>query len=275
MNDKEDPKAQLQGIASALERLEAEYGKGEMDVGRYLRLKAQYEARKAALEEEITREQHALLDGPDYAAARVRYLAALRERYGVVETHGFMETVRDERVGKPHRLPLVGEAGVYVSLAFDAPLARRAALESGERPAGKDEAHLRELAEREMQPLFLAGALQLPGHLALIGDVEAAAGLRTVQDVDISVDFVQGGGFGLDEDAGRATVGGYAIQVGAQAFVLSLAALDGLLLGLAFLFLGLSLGLAFLLLGLEFKFAALGPVLDVGPDKDTSDETAN
>ena len=47
------------------------------------------------------------LHAPDYAAARARYLAALRERYNVVETHGFMETVRDERVGKPHRLPLL------------------------------------------------------------------------------------------------------------------------------------------------------------------------
>ena len=128
------------------------------------------------------------LHAPDYAAARARYLAALRERYNVIETHGFMETVRDERVGKPHRLPLLGQEGVYVPLLFDAPAGRPGpALDPVEGRAKNrpvEEAYLREWADREMRPLSLSGVIQLPGHLAIIG--YAGSGKTTLLHVLVS-----------------------------------------------------------------------------------------
>jgi formylglycine-generating enzyme required for sulfatase activity/transcriptional regulator with XRE-family HTH domain/energy-coupling factor transporter ATP-binding protein EcfA2 len=126
------------------------------------------------------------LDSPEQADARARYLAALRERYNVVETHAFTALAQDERVGSPRRLPLLGQAGVYVPLTFDAPTARRGGLaEADQEPSGKGEAHLREMAEREMTPLSLADVLALPGHLAIIGD--AGCGKTTLLHVIVSV----------------------------------------------------------------------------------------
>jgi formylglycine-generating enzyme required for sulfatase activity/transcriptional regulator with XRE-family HTH domain len=125
------------------------------------------------------------LDTADYAAARARYLAALREQYDFVETHAFMELAPDERVGSPRRLSLLGEGGVYVPLTFDAPAAHRAVLAEGDEGVdSKAEARLRELAEREMHPLSLAQVLQLPDHLAIIGD--AGSGKTTVLHVIVS-----------------------------------------------------------------------------------------
>jgi formylglycine-generating enzyme required for sulfatase activity/transcriptional regulator with XRE-family HTH domain len=122
------------------------------------------------------------LDTADYAAARARYLAALRERYGIVQTHAFTALAQDERVGSARQLPLLGEGGVYVPLTFDAPAARRGALEEADQGlAGKAEARLRELAEREMAPLNLAEVLDLPGHLAIVGD--AGSGKTTLLHV--------------------------------------------------------------------------------------------
>jgi hypothetical protein len=51
MSDK-DRKAQLQAIETALDKLEAEYNKGMIDLGRYLQLKTEYETRKAKLKQE-------------------------------------------------------------------------------------------------------------------------------------------------------------------------------------------------------------------------------
>jgi len=122
----------------------------------------------------------AALDGPDYGAARARYLAALRRRYGAAETHAYTALAQDDQVGRPRRLDLLGEKGVYVPLFFDAPAARR---EPGADEPGK-EAHLREMAERELRPLALADVLQLPGHLAIVGD--AGCGKTTVLHVVVS-----------------------------------------------------------------------------------------
>jgi formylglycine-generating enzyme required for sulfatase activity len=127
-----------------------------------------------------------ILDTPPYVTARARYLAALRERYDVVETHAFTEKAQDERVGRPRRLPLLGKAGVYVPLAFDAPAARQMEwLEGDGKQQRQSEARRRKMAEREIAPLALAEVLALPGHLALIGD--AGCGKTTVLHVVVSV----------------------------------------------------------------------------------------
>ena len=51
MSDKDGLKAQLQGVESAINKLEVEYSKGMVDLGRYLRLKEEYETKKAKLQE--------------------------------------------------------------------------------------------------------------------------------------------------------------------------------------------------------------------------------
>ena len=53
MSDRDRLEAELQGIESALDELETEHGKGMIDVGRYLRLKTEYETRKVELEREL------------------------------------------------------------------------------------------------------------------------------------------------------------------------------------------------------------------------------
>ena len=121
----------------------------------------------------------AALDGPDYAAARARYLEAVRQRYNVIETHAYTALAQDDQVGSPQRLELLGEKGVYVPLFFDAPTARRGFVEDG---TAKED--VREMAEREMRPLELADVLQLPGHLAIVGD--AGSGKTTVLHVLVS-----------------------------------------------------------------------------------------
>ncbi|MCP4531623.1 MAG: NACHT domain-containing protein, partial [Delftia sp.] len=182
MKDQDDQRAQLQAVKATLERIEDEYGKGILEFGRYTQLKTEYETRKARLEQELAHDRRAPLDSPDYVKARARYLAALRERYGVLQTHAFTALARDERAGSARRLPLLGEGGVYVPLNFDAPSARRGDLQGdGADLPGKSEARLREMAERESTPLTLADVLAVPGHLALIGD--AGSGKTTLLHV--------------------------------------------------------------------------------------------
>lgn len=53
MSSKSELNAELQGIRSALDELEIERNKGMIDFGRYLRLKEEYETRKAKLLEEL------------------------------------------------------------------------------------------------------------------------------------------------------------------------------------------------------------------------------
>jgi hypothetical protein len=53
MSDKDRLEAEWQGIESALDDLETEHDKGMIDVGRYLKLKTEYETRKAELEREL------------------------------------------------------------------------------------------------------------------------------------------------------------------------------------------------------------------------------
>ncbi|MCP4534184.1 MAG: NACHT domain-containing protein, partial [Delftia sp.] len=178
MNEKQDLKAQLQGVEAALAELDIERDKGEIDVARYLRLKTQYETRRAALQGELARATRALLNGPAYADARDAYLAALRERYGILQTHAFTALAQDERVGSARRLPLLGEGGVYVPLSFDAPtIVRRKDLQDDGDPA-RVEALLHDLAERAGRPVGLGEVLALPGHLALVGD--AGSGKTTL-----------------------------------------------------------------------------------------------
>ncbi|MGD9100667.1 MAG: hypothetical protein PVF45_09325 [Anaerolineae bacterium] len=96
MSDKDKLKAQLRGIESALKELQAEYDEGEIDVGRYLRLKTKYETRKAELEGELDDPAHARrapLDAPDHDAD-APYPAALRERYAVLQTPAFTALAR-------------------------------------------------------------------------------------------------------------------------------------------------------------------------------------
>ena len=140
--------------------------------------KREAEEQIAALEGQIAR-RISIFDAPGYAATRARYLGALRERYGVVQTHAFVALAEDERVGSARQLPLLGERGVYIPLAFDAPTARRetAEVEGGAKSARR----LRQVAERETKPLALPDVLKLPGHLAIIGD--AGAGKTTILHV--------------------------------------------------------------------------------------------
>jgi predicted NACHT family NTPase len=126
------------------------------------------------------------LDSAEAEAARARYRQALRERYNVIETHAYVALAQDEQIGNPQRLDLLGEKGVYVPLYFDAPPSRRQVEMEGrtEWPKAKDAEEMATLAEREMQPLDLAGVLQLPDHLAIVGD--AGSGKTTVLHVLIS-----------------------------------------------------------------------------------------
>lgn len=122
------------------------------------------------------------LDSAVVAAARARYLAALRERYGVIETHAFTALAEDERVGQPLRLPLLGEQGVYVALTFDAAsIEARERLMEGARQRRGIEAEL----ERTGAALSLPQVLRLSGHLALTGD--AGCGKTTVLHVLVSL----------------------------------------------------------------------------------------
>lgn len=122
------------------------------------------------------------LDSPACADARKRYLAALRERYGVIETHAFTALAEDERVGQPLRLPLLGAQGVYVPLTFDAARAQaQAGLREAPRKRRAQEAEL----ERAAGSSSLAEVLRLPGHLAVIGD--AGSGKTTVLHVLVSL----------------------------------------------------------------------------------------
>ena len=116
------------------------------------------------------------LDGAEAEAARGRYLAALRRRYGVIQTHAFMELAQDERVGSPKRLRLLGERGAYVPLFFDVPAVRRTQTEVS--PDGEDA-----LVEDSAKPIERVLGL-IPGHLAIIGD--AGSGKTTVLHVIIS-----------------------------------------------------------------------------------------
>jgi len=124
------------------------------------------------------------LDSPAAAEARTRYLAALRERYGVIETHAFTALAEDERVGQPLRLPLLGEGGVYVPLTFDVRAEQDALpLQHGKRARKTAAAEME--AERAGQPRSLADVLRLPGHLAFIGD--AGCGKTTVLHVLVTM----------------------------------------------------------------------------------------
>jgi hypothetical protein len=70
-----DPKAQLRGVPSSLEKLESEYEKGALDVGRYLRLKTDYEARKTELERALAHAPAPARLGGRRALALQRWLA--------------------------------------------------------------------------------------------------------------------------------------------------------------------------------------------------------
>ena len=118
------------------------------------------------------------LDSAEAEAARERYLEALRQRYNIIETHAFTALASDEQVGSPKRPPLLGQGGVYVPLSFDVPTAR-------EVTEGAKEERPREMAEREMQPRSLTQVLDVPGHLAIIGD--AGSGKTTLLHVITSV----------------------------------------------------------------------------------------
>jgi len=123
------------------------------------------------------------LDSAKAEAARERYLEALRQRYNIIETHAYVALAKDDQVGNPQRLDLLGEKGVYVPLRFDPPAGRRRgrAEAATDWPKGGGEEEMAKLVEREMRPLDLADVLQLPDHLALIGD--AGSGKTTVLHV--------------------------------------------------------------------------------------------
>ncbi|CAG0998584.1 hypothetical protein GPROT1_03673 [Gammaproteobacteria bacterium] len=70
--------------------------------------------------------ERGVIDTHDYVAARTQYLAALRDRYGVVQTHAFMELAQDQHVSHAKQLPLLGENGVFVPMRFDKGGAREA-----------------------------------------------------------------------------------------------------------------------------------------------------
>ncbi|HQE94212.1 MAG TPA: NACHT domain-containing protein, partial [Anaerolineae bacterium] len=122
-----------------------------------------------------------VLDAPEYIAARERYLAVLRERYGIVETHAFTALSQDEGVGNPRRLPLLGPDGVYVPLCFDAPAVRQA----GRQREFPKQSGVSTEAFWESTPETLPEILKLlPGHLAIIGD--AGSGKTTALHVIVS-----------------------------------------------------------------------------------------
>jgi hypothetical protein len=58
MSNKNKLKAQLQSIASVIDRIEAEYDKGMIDFGRYIQMKTTYETRKSELEQELDNLKH-------------------------------------------------------------------------------------------------------------------------------------------------------------------------------------------------------------------------
>ncbi|MCB9077913.1 MAG: SUMF1/EgtB/PvdO family nonheme iron enzyme [Anaerolineaceae bacterium] len=115
-----------------------------------------------------TEQSRLLLDRPDYADIRRRYLAALAAAYGAIRPHAFTALAQDERVGNVRQLHLLGQGGVYIPLRFDlSPAAgprSRAGLKTDETPAEPD------LIAVERGPLALAEILPRPGHLAIIGD---------------------------------------------------------------------------------------------------------
>jgi DNA-binding MarR family transcriptional regulator len=53
MSDKDGLKAHLQALEAVIDKLETEYGKGLVDLGRYLQLKTEHETNKAKLEQAI------------------------------------------------------------------------------------------------------------------------------------------------------------------------------------------------------------------------------
>jgi len=121
-----------------------------------------------------------VLDAPEYIAARERYLAALCERYNITQTAGFVDVIaKDDQVGNPRRLTLLGEEGVYVPLLLDA-------ASGADRASHRMDDEMQEAEAREAaHPLTLADALTLPGHLAIIGD--AGSGKTTLLQVIASV----------------------------------------------------------------------------------------
>ena len=58
MSDRDKLKARLQVTESALDKIETEYNKGMIDMGRYLQLKTEYETRKVMLEQELNSISH-------------------------------------------------------------------------------------------------------------------------------------------------------------------------------------------------------------------------
>ncbi len=118
------------------------------------------------------------LDDQTYAQARARYLAALRERYSIIQTHAYAALAQDERVGQPRQIPLLGENGVYVPLTFN--IDTRAEFRAGREAAPETE----EAGEALMVvgggggKAGLDGVLRQPDHLAIIG--AAGSGKTTV-----------------------------------------------------------------------------------------------
>jgi hypothetical protein len=78
MSAKVRTEAKLQSIISSLEKLEAEHEKGEIDIGRYLKLKEGREARKVELEQKLAqiqckkKQQPESLSRPERLPRRVR-----------------------------------------------------------------------------------------------------------------------------------------------------------------------------------------------------------
>ncbi len=170
--------AQAREALRLIQEREAEYVLSTDVPLQLVKEKRRLEALIAELEAGYTEPPAQWLDTPEAAAARARYLDALRERYGVVETHAFTALAQDERVGQPRRLSLLGEGGVYVPLTFDAPTAHEEGLEHAARK------RTREPDAGETRPLTLAGVLRLPRHLAIIGD--AGCGKTTLLQVIVS-----------------------------------------------------------------------------------------
>ena len=118
------------------------------------------------------------LDSPELERARERYRAALRERYNVAHTAGFLDAIaRNEQIGNPKRLALLGENGVYVPLTLEAPGATHPGDVRSQHAARQGA----EDVEREMHPLSLGEALALPKNLAIIG--KAGSGKTTLLKV--------------------------------------------------------------------------------------------
>jgi hypothetical protein len=115
--------------------------------------------------------------------------------------------------------------------------------------------------------LFARDAIGVTGEVRSIFEltsVEVAKGLKEAKEVDVGVDFVEGDGLALGEDAGGVIVGGDAIEVGAETLVLDLNALLGLFLGLALFFFSFT-----------FEPAALNARLDEHGGNGTGNATKN